>query len=297
MSTHPWQNGDALDDTPNDPFDDLFEPFGLDEDTEQPTTPAEPSRAIPVRSEEARTLTVDSAGPPCPSCGTVNKPTNRHCDTCGARLKGQMAVAPQPMLRTTAGARALVVLAGVVLSVALLALVFNLVSGGDPTEESTTSSTEASNTTQAVGILEPLRVECTSELPSHPCDALIDGDPTTSWNATEGGIDDTITVLFNPAVQITEMWIENLSDEGRFLRNHRIRTIEVQLSDLHQMHIQDLADTNEEHQVVHLGSLRTNRVVIHITRGYPGISHDGLEPFNELAVQNITFFGRVAPGE
>ena len=80
---------------------------------------------------------------PCPSCGTLNPPFNRHCDSCGARLsQAPLPVAPQPMLRTTAGARALMVLAGVILTVALLALAVNVFrNGGDGTAESTTTST------------------------------------------------------------------------------------------------------------------------------------------------------------
>ncbi len=55
----------------------------------------------------------------------------------------------------------------------------------DPIE----TTTLAPSTTTAVTVvqLEPIRIDCTSELAAFPCDALIDGDPNNSWNATEGG--------------------------------------------------------------------------------------------------------------
>ena len=56
----------------------------------------------------------------CPSCGAANPEHNRHCEECGARItQGPLPVAPQPMIRTTAGARALAVILGVVAVVAV----------------------------------------------------------------------------------------------------------------------------------------------------------------------------------
>lgn len=288
------------DDKPMDPLDDVFEPFDLDADEGNEEERQAERRTVPVRSDEPP---VPSAPPPaltdssvlCGACGTANHPSNRHCDACGARLvRSQMPVAPQPMLRTTAGARALIVLAGVVLAVALLALVFRMVGGEDVAAPTTTAPTQT--TVGNVQALAPLRVQCTSELDAFPCEALIDGNPETSWNATEGGIGTEITFLFQPPVQITEMWIDNLADEGRFLRNARINGIEVALDDRPQLHITNLADSQET-QEVRLNSMRTSRVTITITSAYPGISYEGQEPFNELAVQSITFWGRPTPGE
>lgn len=284
-------------DKPIDPFDDIFEPFDLEDapqhDEDRPT----PRRTVEVRTDDPPPSPSgdEPSGIICASCGTLNHAANRHCDNCGARLvRSQMPVAPQPMLRTTAGARALIVLASVVLAVALLALVFNVVGG----ETDVPPTTEPTETTLAASVveLEPLRIECTSELTSFPCAALIDGDPTTSWNATDGGVGSEIIVYFNPPVQITELWVQNLTDEGRFLRNARIRGIEVSIDDRPQLTIQELADTQDVQQI-RVQSLRTNRVVLRITSSYPGIAHEGQEPFNELALQAITFFGRMTPGE
>jgi hypothetical protein len=279
-------------------FDDLFEPFGLEDEPEQPDGPRRSShKTVPIRSDGGlAATTAETSGLLCPSCGLQNHAGNRHCDSCGARLVGgQMPVAPQPMLRTTAGARALIVLAGVVLAVALLALIFS-VFRGESAAPTITQPTDAAPVTGPIVPLQPIRVECTTELPEFPCSALADGNPETSWNATDGGVGTVITFYFSPPVQITEMQIDNLADEGRFLRNARMRGIEVRISDRPQSQIETLNDTRETQQV-RLSSIRTSRVDIEIASAYPGQVFGGQEAFNELAVQAITFYGRVTPGE
>jgi hypothetical protein len=281
-------------DRPDEPFEEGFEPFELEE------TPTGETRRAAPRPKEAPAPRSGGGrggpptGVPCPSCGTHNPPFNRHCDSCGARLsQAPLPVAPQPMLRTTAGARALMVLAGVILTVALLALAVNVFKGGDETAESTTTST----TTQpdlAIVKLQPIRAECSSELASFPCSALIDDDPENSWNAEAGGVGTSITFLFSPPVQIAEVIFFNLEDTERFMRNARIKGIEIVIDDLPQSTIATLEDSNEP-QRVQVRSLRTSSVTITITSASPGQTYEGREPFRELALQEIAFYGRVSP--
>jgi hypothetical protein len=269
-----------------EPFDDLFEPF------DPKDRPREAPLVVSPEDPGAATGTVM-----CSSCGSPNDPRNVHCDQCGARLgRGQMPVAPQPMLRTTAGARALIVLATVVLAVAVMALVVNLFSGGGDATAEETSTTSTSIATVPITELAPIRVTCSSELSAFPCTALIDADPNTSWNAIEGGIGVELTFLFSPPVQITEMIIQNVDDECRFLRNARMRGIEVLVDDLTQATVEELADSRDA-QRVQIRSLRTSSLSIRITSAYPGQTCEGREPFTELAAQDIFFYGRQTPGE
>lgn len=275
-------------------MDESFEPFELED------TPTGETRRTAPRPKDAPAARSGGGkggpptGVPCPSCGTFNPPFNRHCDSCGARLsQAPLPVAPQPMLRTTAGARALMVLAGVILTVALLALAVNVFRSGDGTVESTSSTT---STTIEIGIeeLQPIRVECTSELTSYPCENLIDDDPNNDWNAEAGGVGVVLTFLFSPPVQITEVIFFNLDDAERFARNARINGIEIKVDDLPQPTITNLRDINDP-QRVQLRSLRTSSVVITITGAYPGSTYDGKEPFPELALREVAFYGRVSP--
>jgi hypothetical protein len=291
-----------MDDDSIDTFNDLFEPFGLDKGPEEDAGAPQGTRTretIPVRSEILSSEPAASRGSiTCASCGNPNDPSNRHCEMCGARIvRSQMPVAPQPMLRTTAGARALIVLAAVVLFVAMLALVFNAFGGsGDPVAGPTTIPGTTAATTP-IGELTPLLVTCTSSLASFPCEALWDGDPETSWNAVEEDIIGAeITFLFSPAVQITEMIIVNVEDRGRFLRNKRIKGIEVIIDDSLEIKVVELADSNDEPHRIQIRSLGTSSVTIRINSAYPGVSYEGQVPYTELAVQEILFFGRTAPG-
>ncbi|HSG80016.1 MAG TPA: hypothetical protein VLD62_10585 [Acidimicrobiia bacterium] len=277
-------------------YEDGFEPFVLDDDDSQ------------VEEESPRTRTIRNQVPnsaddlpprgevvACPSCHSHNPPYNRHCEACGARIdQAPMPVAPQPMLRTTAGARALMVLAGVIFTVAVLALAVNVFRGDEDSAAVSSSTTTTTQPTLNIVQLQPIRVRCSSELPSFPCSALIDDDETNSWNATEGGIGTEITFLFSPPVQITEMFVHNLEEEERFLRNARIKGITVTLDDLQQATVTELDDSNEP-QRIQLRSLRTSSVTIKVDSAYPGQTFDGREPFRELAAQEILFYGRVAP--
>jgi hypothetical protein len=284
-----------MDDDRNDQFNNLFEPFSLEGEIDS----SDPGMAPPQRPPSTGEQIVAAAATAevyCAACGSPNIASNRHCEQCGARLqRTQTPVAPQPMLRTTAGARALVVLSAIVLGVALLALVINLFGGGDAEVADAPVSTVTTLASLPIGELTPIRADCTLTLPSFPCDALIDDDATNRWNASDGGIGAELTFFFSPPVQITEMFLINIDDDEGFTRNARIKGIEVVIDDLSQSTIVELDDTNSEPQRIQIRSLRTSSLTITISSAYPGASFDGKEPFQELALQEVQFYGRVAP--
>jgi hypothetical protein len=70
--------------------------------------------------------------------------------------------------------------------------------------------------------------------------------------------------------------------------------VEIVIDDLPQATIADLEDTNEP-QRIQVRSLGTSTVTITITSAYPGQTYEGKEPFRELALQAIAFYGRVSP--
>jgi len=67
------------------------------------------------------------------------------------------------------------------------------------------------------------------------------------------------------------------------------------IDDLTQATLRNLDDTNSEPQRIQIRSLGTSSLTITITSAYPGQVFDGKEPFTELALQEIQFFGRTAP--
>ena len=88
--------------------------------------------------------------------------------------------------------------------------------------------------------------------------------------------------------------LKEVDDPERFARNARIKGIEIKIDDLPQATIEELLDSSQP-QRIQLASLSTARVEITITSAYPGETYDGKEPFPELALKELAFYGRLAP--
>ncbi len=281
----------------DNPFtDDLFEPFELDdypaEGDVQLDVPPRPAPAPPPVQESAPMVR-------CPSCGAENPAHNRHCEECGARLsQGPLPVAPAPMIRSTPGVRALGVLGGVVLIVALIALFLNLFGGEDPTAlpegDGVATTTSPTEPTEAQTELQAASVEASSELPNgFEATNLIDGNTNTYWNdSSQRGVGATLTFTFAQPVSIGEMELVNIQDEASFRRNYRIKDLQVTVDDLAIELPWQLSDSPEP-QRMPLNTLETRRLTITVLGTYPGEPVGGDPSFTELALAEVRFFGSV----
>ena len=278
-----------------DQFDVLFEPFELDE------TPP-PDESLPPRpaTTPAAESTVDTGPIPratqtigCPSCGAQNPTANRHCEQCGARLSQEpLPIAPPPTARSSAGMRALGVLAAVVLVVALGVLLFNVFrGGGGETAAEDTSTTTSSTAPPIVEELSPSSVEPSSELAGFEAENLLDGNPETYWNDESArGKDAWLRFRFSRPVQITEIELQNLQDETKFLQNYRIQGIQISVDDI-DVDLSDRLDDTQEAQRIPIASLDTTVLTISVTSTYPAQAVGDAPPFDELALQSVRFFG------
>jgi hypothetical protein len=277
-------------DTPD--FDDLFEPFELDESP--PPIPDRPEPP-PEQGRRAQSAAVtDVATVSCPSCGSSNPDFNRHCEQCGARLSQEpLPVASPPTLRTSPGGRALGVLAAVTLFVALAALIFN-VFRGDPVAEPT--STTAPSTTIPVVAKElfATSVEASSFLRGWEPENLIDGDPSTHWNDnSQHGIGAVLTFKFAEPVSITEIELQNLLDDAGFKRNYKIQGYLITTDDL-TVEFSGRLDNVNAPQRVDIASLATRELIIRVMSTYPAESAGDDPPYEELALLSVRFFGSEA---
>ena len=278
-----------------DSFDDLFEPFELEEG---PPPPGAPPRE--PRPQRAADVDESVALVSCPSCGTANPAYNRHCEACGARLStAPLPVAPPPMVRATPGGRALAVLVAVVLIVTLVALFLNIFGGDEPEVTTTTvapTTTDATSTTlRPVQELTPQTVEASSELGTNwRAENLIDGSLATEWQdrslAGEGAV---LTFRFAQPVAINEIEIYTIPEEDRFRQNHRIRGVLITVDDLSFEIPFELRNINTR-QTIPVASVETLVLTIEVTSTYPSEAVDGGTPFSELAVADIRFFGQLA---
>jgi hypothetical protein len=294
----------------NDQFDDLFEPFDLVDNpaemtAEQPSAsaePPEPTRSpdstgeIPANQQHVTTSGQDVETVSCPSCGAVNPSFNHHCERCGSRLSTDpMPIAPAPPARSTAGGRALGVLAAVVLVVALVALMMNIFGGSDGADVAgpeTSTSTSTTTILTAPMELVPTSVKASSELnESFSAENLVDGDPGTRWNDNSlRGVGAWLEFTFSPAVQITEIVFQNVEDDESFKRNYKIQGYQIEVNDLNVPISGRLLNSNEP-QRVKIASLETFNLKIFVTTTHLAEPVGENPPFSELALQGIQFFG------
>lgn len=278
-------------------FDDLFEPFDLDEPPEPEPLSAPPPPPPPrPRMEEPAAVPETT----CPSCGASNPATLRHCEECGARLaQGPLPVAAQPLIRNTAGARALIVLAAVVAVVALAALLWGVIRDDGETspddtaagDGTTTSVTQAAPTDEAV-LLRATEVRASSQLSAYPATNLIDDDPSTEWqDNAQRGVGAALEFLFEPGVALERIEIVGLPDPVRFKRNFRVNGYRLRIDDLPEPIVGSLADTQEV-QTIEIETDNSTSVRLEVTSTYPAEAVGPQQPFNELAIQEIRFYGR-----
>ena len=275
----------------NDQFDDLFEPFELSEPPGE-EQPAPPRRSAGAAAPAPRRT---ASNVMCPSCGAVNPEYNRHCEQCGARLsQDPLPVAPPPMSRTSPGGRALGVLAAVVLIVALVTLIVNVFRGGEGGTAQNSSSTSSSTTTLPPVATEvfPTQAEASSELSAgFGASNLIDGDPDTAWNDDSArGKDAVLTFRFARPVALQEIEFQNLSDEDRFKLNYKIQGFSITVDDL-DIEINDRLENTNEPQRVSIASVETTELVVRVLSTYAAEPVGDRPPFNELALQEVRFFG------
>ena len=275
-----------------DPLDEThFEEFTLGDspplDDDEPLTAVQAATPIPQLVN-------------CPSCGAANPTHNRHCEECGARItQGPLPVAPQPMIRTTAGARALAVILGVVAVVAVLAFAWNAIFGGGdepPPDETTTTSTSqvAASPQQYM----PISVNCSSTLEvaadRFACDNLIDGTDRYWNDQSAQGRDAFIEFTFAEPIAIEQIVFKNVVDDDAFKKNYRVKGFEIVTDDLPDRPFIDQLDDDNRSQLILLATLRTRQLTFRVTSTYAAEAVTGETPFNELAIDEFEFYGRPA---
>ncbi len=169
--------------------------------------------------------------------------------------------------------------------------------GASDTSTATVPDADSGAAALSGQLIEPMADNCSAELEGFRCEFLVDGSLETEWQTPEGGIGAQMSFAFNPAVRITEVGFTNLPQEERFLRNARIKGVEVIVNDLPQASIAELADDNSATQWIAVDSIRTSVLTITVTSAYPGVSVADREPFAELALAELSFRGsEVIPG-
>lgn len=266
--------------------DGTYEEFHLED-----TPPEGDAGEAPAPPTKGRTIG-------CPSCAAVNPSSNRHCQECGARLKqGPLPTAPRPAVQATAGVRAALAISGLLFVVIVIALLFNVFGGDEPTAGSTLEST----TTTDVVVLQPdkidiLNTECTPlGLGSFTCTNLTSGTDSeyqVTWEDLAEGEDITIRLTFFEPIVVNRLDWTNLTDIERFKQNYRARGITIDADGsvtVVPITLKDLPGT----QSVSFAAFNTNFIFITIESAWLAEVVGG-NSFRELAINEITVIGRPA---
>ncbi len=279
----------------DDPLDDIdFEEFQLN-DPESYDAPLDYEEVY----EQAPATLIS-----CPSCGTAQSATNRHCEQCGARLgSGSVPVAPRPLATASAGTRALTIILAVLSGVVLIALLYTgLRSDDGPGANGASATSQPSESTPTTGPsgpvsrIPPIDIVCSTQLNATnlACDNLVDGT-TEYWNDLSlRGDSAVITVTFARPVQLEQVQFVNIENDANFRRNYRIRGVQIIADDLPGLPFLDEIpnDNDRPHSVTTL-TLGTTQLIIRITSTWPSEAING-RAFDELALDEIEFWGREA---
>lgn len=274
-----------------DPFDDLFEPFELEDRPPAPGTTPPPAATI---EEPQPTPSAPVEQVACPSCGAYNPSYNRHCEQCGARLtKEPLPVAPAPMVRATPGGRALSVLAAAVLIVALIALLVNVFRGGETVVTTTLPPQATSTTVIELTEITPTQVTASAQISAGFADThVIDGDLETEWQVNQAQDPLILEFRFAQPQQIQFIEIYNIGNNDRFLQNYRIEGYKITVDDLPGVENRNtLKDLAGGPQRIDIASIGTTTLTIEILSNYPSQAIGDLPAFEELAVAEVKFWG------
>lgn len=236
----------------------------------------------------------------CPSCGAVNPANNRHCQECGARLRqGPLPTAPRPAVQATAGVRAALAISGLLLGVILIALFFNIFSGEDPVEDtSTTSTPTTAPQVQELGPIEILEETCTPQgISSFICANLTSGtddEYQVSWEEnSDQGV--TIELSFFEPMAITQILWTNIDDPVRFRQNYRAQSITIEAQDSVAGPVPVRLQDQQGTQQVPFQALNTTTLTIRVVEAYEAEVVEE-NRFDEIAINEIEVIGRPVVG-
>ncbi|WP_432138326.1 NADase-type glycan-binding domain-containing protein [Streptomyces sp. bgisy154] len=254
-----------------------------------PVRPAKPMTARPVvRPVEGPD---ETAGAPCPACGTPNPPDRRFCRRCGATLDPAEEPAPLPWWRTVwplrrrvragsgSGVRLLVILA---VLVALVAGGFLLLPAGRALFEDTRDKLgEAKPVT-------PVDTGASAEVPRHPAANTTDGLSNSYWGAPAPGA--SVTYTFRTPFRLVDLIVTNgaSADPEDYARQGRALQLDLEVT---------TADGEKRRKEITLSDKPGPQTV---PTGFSDVtsvrlvlrSPAGLTPGRHLALAEVEFFQR-----
>jgi hypothetical protein len=207
-------------------------------------------------------------------------------------------------VQSTAGVRALGALFGLIALVVIIAVLINLITGDEPSTATTLTAEATSTTAGAVQVENPapldiLTASCTPEGlgGDFSCTNLIDGNAGSfqvNYNELpEGEKEVEMRLTFPQPMEVTRICWTNLEEEARFRRNYRAKGITLEAEGNPFVVPQELQDAAGE-QCFDFATIRANFIIVTVQSVYQAEVFEGTEPFDELAIEEITVIGHPA---
>ena len=205
---------------------------------------------------------------------------------------------PMPSRKEVPGMRAVVFLTVLIPAIALASYFYNSSIAEEVVEEKQIiqQSTTSTTSTTVVSVLQkqyPISCSASSSYNSGDgwsCENLYDGDKSTWQDNSLACEDGWIEFNFAKELYIEFLVFQNVEDSKSFTRNHKVRDILITTSD-NQFSLDKEVENDNTSQWIDINA-KTSYLKIDILSAYPAEEISGSQPFDECAIQEITFYGR-----
>lgn len=235
----------------------------------------------------------------CSNCKLLNLPSQKLCKGCSQPLikpLSEYGAMSLPKKSDVPGIRAVFLLTLIIPLIALASYYYNSNISEEVIQEIeiVTQSTTTSSTTTVPSLLEKhYPVSCTSSSSydeSYGCEKLYDGTDST-WQDNKLSCNDAeLTFQFSKDINIEFIVYQNIKESRSFTRNFKARDIEISTTEEGNVINYELANSNVSDWIT-INQI-TDTLTLKILSSYPGEEYSGSQPFEECAIQEITFYGR-----
>ncbi|MFF7633282.1 zinc-ribbon domain-containing protein [Kitasatospora sp. NPDC008050] len=265
---------------------------------ETPRPEADPVAVQPARPVAPRPVVRTSAtedvqdGPPCPRCGTPNRPDRRFCRRCASPLTVTAPPRPLPWWRTRWPFRRRVRIGGSGLAlrriIALLVLAALVVAGILLYPAGRNVYQDTLDKVRDAGAITPTSVSASAALADHPAAAADDGLTNTYWGAPDVGA--SITFGFRSPFRLVDLIIHtgDSADPQQYQQQARPTTLDLQVTTSDGKTHEQQVTLNDKPgpQTVTTGISDVVRVTL-VVRGVAGTG-----PGRQIALAEVEFFKR-----
>ena len=205
---------------------------------------------------------------------------------------------PMPSRKEVPGMRAVLILTVLIPSIALASYLYNSNIAEEVVEETQIiqQSTTSTTTTTVKTLLEkqiPISCSASSSYKDGDgwsCENLYDRSPSSWQDNSLACKDGWLEFNFAKDIYIEFIVFQNVEDTKSFKRNYKARDILITTSDS-QFNLDKELENDNTSQWIDVNAT-TSYLKIDILSSYPGEEVSGNNPFDECAIQEITFYGR-----